>query len=52
MKYRVTRPNTSIKIGKKTYKSNDVFTAKEERVKSLLKIKYIEEVKDGESINS
>ena len=52
MKYKVIRPNTSIKVGKKTYKSDDVFEEKEESVKALLENKYIEELNDGKSINS
>ena len=52
MKYKVIRPNTNIKVGKKTYKSDDVFEAKEERVKALIIANYIEEVRDGKSTNS
>ncbi len=52
MKYKVIRQNTTIKVDKKLYKSGDEFTAKEERVKSLLQSKYIEEINNGESINS
>ena len=52
MKYKVIRPNTSLKIGKKTYKTGDVFESKQEDVKSLLENKYIEGEKDGKSTNS
>ena len=47
MKYRVIRKNSNVKIGKKVYKTDETFTAKEERVKSLLQSKYIEEVTNG-----
>ena len=46
-KYRVTRKNTQVKVNKKVYKTDETFTAKEERVKSLLQSKYIEEVTNG-----
>ena len=52
MKYKVIRPNTSLKIGKKTYKTGDEFEAKSEDVKSLLDNKYIGRIKDGKSTNS
>ena len=52
MKYKVIRPNTTLKIGKKAYKTDDVFEAKEESVKSLLENKYIEEINDGKSTDS
>ena len=49
MKYQVIRPNTSIKVGKKLYKSGDVFEAKKEEVQPLLDAKYIKEVKNGKA---
>ena len=52
MKYKVIRANTTIKVGKKAYKTDDVFEAKSEDVKSLLDNKYIEGVKDGKPANS
>ena len=52
MKYKVIRSNTTLKIGKKLYKSGDEFEAKAEDVKALLANKYIRKVKDGKSTNS
>ncbi len=52
MKDKVIRQNTTLKIGKKAYKTDDVFEAKEESVKSLLENKYIEEINDGKSTDS
>jgi len=49
MRYEVIRPNTTLKVGKKLYKSGDVFEAKKEEVQSLLDAKYIREVKNGKA---
>jgi len=49
MKFKVTRPNTTLKIGKKLYKTGDEFEAKKEDVASLLDAKYIREVKNGKA---
>ncbi len=51
MRYEVTRPNTTLKVGKKLYKSGDVFEAKKEEIQLLLDAKYIKEVKDGKAAN-
>ena len=51
MRYKVIRPNTTLKIGKKLYKSGDEFEAKQDDIKSLLANKYIRRVKDGKSTN-
>ena len=51
MRFKVVRPSTSIKVGKKLYKSGDVFEAKKEEIQSLLDAKYIKEVKDGKAAN-
>ena len=51
MRFKVTRPNTTLKVGKKLYKSGDVFEAKKEEIQSLLEAKYIKEVKDGKADN-
>jgi len=52
MRYQVIRPNTTLKIGKKLYKSGDEFEAKQEDVKTLLANKYIRKVKDGKSTDN
>ena len=52
MKYKIIRQNTTLKIGKKLYKSDDVFEAKQEDVKNLLDNRYIKEVKNGKSTGS
>jgi len=52
MKYKVIRPNTTIKVNEKSYTTGQVFDAKSEDVKSLLDNKYITGVKDGKSANS
>lgn len=49
MKYQVIRPNTSIKVGKKIYKTDDVFEAKKEDVKALLEANYIKEARNGKA---
>lgn len=51
MRYQVIRANCQIKIGKKSYKSGETFDAEADKVKSLLKAKYIKEVKDGKANN-
>ena len=51
MKYQVIRPNTSIRVGKKIYKTGDVLESKKEDVQTLLDAKYIKEVKDGKANN-
>ena len=51
MKYQVVRPNTTLKVGKKLYKTDDVFEAKKEEIQTLLEAKYIKEVKDGKAAN-
>ena len=49
MKFKVIRPNTTLKIGENLYKSGDEFEAKKDDVKSLIDAKYIKEVKDGKA---
>lgn len=51
MRYKVIRPNTTLKVGKNNYKTGEVFEAKKEDVSIILKVKYIKEAKDGKANN-
>lgn len=49
-KYKVTRPDTTVKYKDKEYNTDDHLTAnsEDEKIKSLVENKFIEEVKEDE----